>query len=59
MVDMKKVYNDLIIINLYCQPAQNQPKSHIIFHKNGWLRDFYLYNDLGCMYSQILAQMVG
>ena len=25
----------------YCQPAQNQPKSHILFHKNGSLRDFY------------------
>ena len=26
----------------YCQPAQNQPKSHILFHKNGYLRDFYI-----------------
>ena len=26
----------------YCQPAQNQHKSHILFHKNGSLRDFYL-----------------
>ena len=26
----------------YCQPAQNQPKSHIRFHKNGSLRDFYI-----------------
>ena len=24
----------------YCQPAQNLPKSHILFHKNGSLRDF-------------------
>ena len=26
----------------YCEPAQNQPKSHILFHKNGPLRDFYV-----------------
>ena len=26
----------------YCQPAQNQPKSHILFHKNGSLEDFYI-----------------
>ena len=25
----------------YCQPAQNQPKSHFLFHKNISLRDFY------------------
>ena len=25
----------------YCQLAQNQPKSHILFDKNGSLRDFY------------------
>ena len=31
----------------YCQPAQNQPKSHILFHKNGSLRDFYIPNDFG------------
>ena len=24
------------------QPAQNQPKSHILFHKNGSLRHFYI-----------------
>ena len=24
----------------YCQPTQNQPKSHILFHKNGSLRNF-------------------
>ena len=24
----------------YCQPAQNQPKSHILFHKNGSLGNF-------------------
>ena len=26
----------------YCQPAQNQPKSHFLFHKNDSLRDFYI-----------------
>ena len=26
----------------YCQPAQNQPKSHILFHKNVSLRGFYI-----------------
>ena len=26
----------------YCQPAQNLPKFHILFHKNGALRDFYI-----------------
>ena len=26
----------------HCQSAQNQPKSHILFHKNGSLRDFYI-----------------
>ena len=26
----------------YCQPAKNQPKYHILFHKNGSLRDFYI-----------------
>ena len=25
----------------YCQPAQNQPKSHILFHINGSPRDLY------------------
>ena len=25
----------------YCQLAQNQPKSHILFNLNGSLRDFY------------------
>ena len=25
----------------YCQPAENQPKSQILFHKSGSLRDFY------------------
>ena len=23
----------------YCQPAQNQPESQILYHKNGFLRD--------------------
>ena len=26
----------------YCQPAQNLPKSHFLFHKNVSLRDFYI-----------------
>ena len=26
----------------YCQPAQVQPISYILFHKNGSLRDFYI-----------------
>ena len=26
----------------YCSPAQNQPKSYILFHKNGSLGDFYI-----------------
>ena len=26
----------------YCQPAKNRPKSHILFHKNGSMRDFYI-----------------
>jgi hypothetical protein len=26
----------------YCQTAQNQPKSYILIHKNGSLRDFYI-----------------
>ena len=26
----------------YCQPAQNQPTFHILFHKNGSLHDFYI-----------------
>ena len=26
----------------YCQPAPNQPKSHILFHKNGSLHDFFI-----------------
>ena len=25
----------------YCQPAQNQPKSYILFHKNGSLQELY------------------
>ena len=24
----------------YCQPAQNQPEFHFLFHKNSYLRDF-------------------
>ena len=29
----------------YCQPAQNQPKFHFLFHKNGSLCNFYISND--------------
>ena len=33
----------------YCHPAQYQPKSHILFHKKGSLRDFYVMTLLiGC-----------
>ena len=36
---------------MYCQPAQNQPKSHILFHKNGFLRDFYLMTEINLILS--------
>ena len=26
----------------YCPPDQNHPKSHILFHKNGYLPNFYI-----------------
>ena len=26
----------------YCQPAQNQPRSHFLFHNDDSLRDFYI-----------------
>ena len=26
----------------YCQPAQNQPKSYFLFHKNVSLRNFFI-----------------
>ena len=26
----------------YCQPVQNQPKSHILFHKKDFLRNLYI-----------------
>ena len=47
--DMKKVYDDLIIIDLlqncrnfmYCRPVQNQYKYHILFHKNSSPHDLY------------------
>ena len=43
---MKKLPSKLLIMGpiffQYCQPAQNQPKSHILIHKNVSLRDFYI-----------------
>ena len=32
----------------YCQPAQNQPKSHFRFCKNVSLRDFYIMTLISC-----------
>ena len=29
-----------LFFSVYCPPAQNQPKSHFPFHKNGSLRNF-------------------
>ena len=46
--NMKKpAYLGLLTINpkfyfQYCQPARNQPKSHILNHNNGYLRNFYI-----------------
>ena len=37
----------------YCQPAQNQPKSHILFHKNVSLRDFYIMTLHSSMYRNL------
>ena len=39
-----KAYFTAQIFFQYCQPAQNLPKSHILFHKNSSLRDFYTMN---------------
>jgi hypothetical protein len=38
----KVAYNRPPFFFQYCQPAQNQPKSHFLFHKNVSLRDFYM-----------------
>ena len=35
----------------YCQPAQNQPKSHFLFYKNVSLGDFYIMTLIGTMSS--------
>ena len=43
--NMKKTQKLLIIGQKkiqYCQPAQNQPKSHILYLKNGSLCNFYI-----------------
>ena len=42
----------------YCQLAQNQPKSHILFHKNGSLRDFYIMTFTGRKkkYDEVLLE---
>ena len=44
---MRKLLSKVAIIGpklffQYCQPAQKQSKSHILFHKNGSLRNFYV-----------------
>ena len=38
----KVTYFKLIFSSTYCQPAKNQPESHNLFHKNGFLRDFFI-----------------
>ena len=45
--NMKKSPQKLLIIGpnfffQYCQPVQNQPKSHFVFHKNVSLHNFYI-----------------
>ena len=38
----------------YCRQAQNQPKSHFLFHKNGSPWDFYnLYNDVDIKWTPL------
>ena len=39
--------NDPVRNFQFCQPAHNQPKSHIRFHKNGSTRNLHTYNDFG------------
>ena len=38
----KVAHNQPKFIFHYCQPAQNQPNSHVLFYKNGSLQDFYI-----------------
>ena len=38
---LSKVFHDWPIFFQYPQLAQNRPKSHILFHKNGSLGNFY------------------
>ena len=39
---MQLFSEDTTIFFQYCQWAKNQPKSHILFHKKGSLRNFYI-----------------
>ena len=41
----------------YSQPAQNQPKSHFLFHKNVSLRDFYIMTLITCTHPVSLATL--
>ena len=43
----------------YCQPAQNQPKSHFLFHKNVYLRDFYKMTLEGPNISRTFIEVLG
>ena len=45
----KIAHNRLQFFFQYCQPAQNQLKSHILFHKE-WLLARLLYNDFDISY---------
>ena len=43
----------------YCQLAQNQPKSHFLFHKNVFLCDFYITTlAVGFGNSEILELLI-
>ena len=61
--NMKKQPQKLLIIGpqflfQYCQPSQNQPKSHILFHKNVSLRDFYINDFAGkCSFRKGFNQL--
>ena len=47
----KVAHNRPQIFFQYCQPTQNHPKSHILFQKNGSLRDFYIMT----LYATVLV----
>ena len=46
-----------VFTGLYCQLAQNQPKFHILFHKN--VPAQLLYNDFGCNNMGHFFQYIG